>query len=146
MRWFEHSPRGFRVSGRTNASIHNHSEQIRPLVPIPTESEMSGSRTCTNVRRAFLVAELVTLTLFLVGPCAGSIDSNADGLPDVPIVVTAWGPIAQVSRTVPAPVSARAPDPSLAAAVAWNPHTAGTSRSARARSRFDLTLLSLLRC
>jgi hypothetical protein len=108
---------------------------------------MSGPRTYTNVWRAFLVAELMSLTLFLVGPCAGSIDSNDDGIPDVPIVVTACGPIARVPRATTASLSAGGPDRPLNDIRVRNLQRGPSlSTCCMAFPRIDLTLLSLLRC
>jgi hypothetical protein len=38
--------------------------------------------------RAILLIGLATLTLFVVGPLAGSIDDDGDGSPDIPVVVS----------------------------------------------------------
>jgi hypothetical protein len=45
-----------------------------------------------------LVAGLVALALFVVGPQAGSLDDDGDGNPDVPVVVMASSSVAQVSH------------------------------------------------
>lgn len=36
----------------------------------------------------FLLVEIIALTLFVVGPQAGSLDDDGDGNPDVPVVVS----------------------------------------------------------
>jgi len=38
--------------------------------------------------RAILLIGLTALTLFVVGPLAGSIDDDEDGSPDIPVVVS----------------------------------------------------------
>ncbi len=37
--------------------------------------------------RALLLAQAAFLALFLAGPSAGSVDSDNDGFPDIPVVV-----------------------------------------------------------
>ncbi len=48
--------------------------------------------------RPLLLIEIVVLALFVAGPRAGSLDVDGDGIPDVPIVVTASGPVATIPR------------------------------------------------
>lgn len=38
--------------------------------------------------RAILLIGLAALTLFVVGPLAGSVDDDGDGSPDIPVVVS----------------------------------------------------------
>ena len=47
----------------------------------------SSGRLPTALVRALLLAQAAALALFLTGPSAGSIDSDNDGFPDVPVVV-----------------------------------------------------------
>jgi hypothetical protein len=54
------------------------SNHTRRLIYIPISSRA----------RAVLLMGLATLTLFVVGPLAGSIDDDGDGSPDIPVVVS----------------------------------------------------------
>ena len=58
------------------------------------------SQNCPRVYvRASILGELLCLILFLVGPLGASIDCDGDGIPDVPVVVIASTPLAEISQT-----------------------------------------------
>lgn len=46
----------------------------------------------------FLLVEIIVLTLFVVGPQAGSLDDDGDGNPDVPVVVSSSRGVEDVAR------------------------------------------------
>lgn len=51
------------------------------------------------VRYVLLIAGLLALTLFVLGPLAGSLDDDGDGIPDIPVVVYGPSLLDYVART-----------------------------------------------
>lgn len=102
---------------------------------------------------ASLIGEIVFLVLFLVGPAGASLDSDADGIPDIPVVVTASSPLAEISH-IAAKIrlvslhSAKGYDPvvlTLARMLCnpWNPHAPRVHPSS---PHLQLQLFCLMRC
>lgn len=59
------------------------------------------SRNCPRfLVRCSAVSEILFLILFLVGPSGASVDSDGDGVPDVPLVVSASSPLSEISRGI----------------------------------------------
>ena len=80
----------------------DHGAHVLGLVKRLGQS-MAGTmylRNCPRfLVRASVVSELLVLILFLVGPSGASVDSDGDGIPDIPIVVSASSPISEISKT-----------------------------------------------
>jgi len=47
--------------------------------------------------RAILLIGVVALTIFAIGPLAGSVDDDGDGSPDIPVVVSGFVLVADLS-------------------------------------------------
>lgn len=102
---------------------------------------------------ASLIGEIIFLVLFLVGPAGASIDSDADGIPDIPIVVTATTPLAEISQMAAktrliglSSPKGRGPDfvtPAKMHRDPWSTHFFPVQRSS---PHLELQFLCLIRC
>ena len=99
--------------------------------------------------RASIISELLFLILFLVGPLGASIDSDGDGVPDIPVVVTASSPLAEISRTCVINVaSMKAHDAAVVRRARLSSHQSNTCACQvhRASRHLELQFFCLLRC
>ena len=107
------------------------------------------SRNCPRFFvRASILGELLLLILFLVGPLGASVDCDGDGVPDVPVVVTAPTPLAEISPRV---ISVASIKPLFAAVLRRTRLRSHRSDSYvcqvhRASRHLELQLFCLLRC
>ena len=106
------------------------------------------SRSCPRfLARASVVSEALFMMVFLVGPLGASVDSDGDGVPDVPIVVAASTPLAELSNRVLNLGSIDAYDAALHRPMLcpdrWDDHASQVHQATR---HFGLHFLCLLRC